>query len=132
MRLPRQASIAPNTPQIPQAAICQGVQGPCPSQKFETRPASAPTAKPGAAPIAYPEKITMSVVATTFGIAAKARRPATASAASAATRATTCDGGRDRSYQANPASRTAPRTTKLQASQLIPDLPQAPALPARA
>ena len=34
-------------------------------------------------------------------------RPAIASAASAATRATTCDGGRERSYQAKPPSRTS-------------------------
>ena len=45
---------------------------------------------------------TMSVVATTFGIGAKTSRPATASAASAATSATIRAGGRERSYQAKP------------------------------
>ncbi|MFM8889956.1 MAG: hypothetical protein ACKOGM_08280, partial [Solirubrobacterales bacterium] len=40
---------APATPVIPQATICHGVQTPWPSQKFETRPPRAPTAKPGAA-----------------------------------------------------------------------------------
>ena len=47
--------------------------------------------------------MTMSVVGLTLGKAAKAIRPAIASAASAATRATTCAGGRERSYQAKPA-----------------------------
>ena len=50
-------------------------------------------------------------------------RPAIASAASAATRATTCDGGRERSYQAKPASRTAPRIRKLASCQLIASPP---------
>ena len=49
----------------------------------------------------------MSVVGLTLGKAANAIRPAIASAASAATRATTWDGGRERSYQANPASEDA-------------------------
>ena len=61
----------------------------------------------------------MSVVGLTLGKAAKAIRPAIASAARAATRATTCDGGRERSYQAKPARRTAPRIRKLVSSQLI-------------
>ena len=56
--------------------------------------------------------MTMSVVGLTLGKAAKAMRPAIASAASAATRATTCDGGRERSYQAKPASMTAPRISE--------------------
>src|SRR5512146_1373451 len=62
--------------------------------------------------------MTMSVVGFTLGKAAKAIRPAIASAARAATRATTCDGGRERSYQAKPARRTAPRMRKLVSSQL--------------
>ena len=41
-------SAAPSTPHIPQPAICHGVHGPWPNQKFETSAASAPTAKPGA------------------------------------------------------------------------------------
>src|SRR5829696_8083501 len=61
----------------------------------------------------------MSVVGLTFGIAAKATRPAIASAASRATIATTCAAGRERSYQAKPASRTAPRMRKLAVSQDI-------------
>src|SRR6476661_4929151 len=67
----------------------------------------------------------MSVVATTFGIGASATRPATARAASAATSATTCDGGRFSSYQANPPARTRPSTRKLASSQLIPPPPAA-------
>ena len=61
----------------------------------------------------------MSVVGLTLGKAANAIRPAIASAASAATSATTWDGGRERSYQANPARRTPPRIRKLASSQLI-------------
>ena len=46
------ASAAPITPVIPQPAICQGVQGPWPSQKLLTRAVRAPTAKPGPPPSA--------------------------------------------------------------------------------
>src|SRR4051812_32503795 len=106
-------------PQSPQAAICHGVQGPCPNQKLEISAEKAPTAKPAAGPSAYPAKMTMSVVGLTLGKAAKATRPAIASAASAATRATTCAGGRERSYQPKPASRTAARIKKLTSCQLI-------------
>ena len=69
--------------------------------------------------------MTMSVVGLTLGKAAKAIRPAIASAASAATRATTCAGGRERSYQAKPPSRTAPRIRKLASSQVINLAPRA-------
>ena len=37
-------------PTRPQPAICHGVQGPWEMKKFETSAATAPTAKPGAAP----------------------------------------------------------------------------------
>ena len=67
---------------------------------------------------------TMSVVGLTLGKAAKAIRPAIASAASAATRATTCDGGRERSYQAKPASRT--RAEDQEAGQLPAHQPSPP------
>ena len=43
------AERAPAARTMPQPAICQGVQGPWPSQRFETGAASAPTANPGAA-----------------------------------------------------------------------------------
>ena len=62
---------------------------------------------PGAAPSAYPVIRTMSVVATTFGIGARTSRPATASAARAATSATNRAGGRVRSYQAKPPTTTS-------------------------
>src|SRR3954451_3275063 len=61
----------------------------------------------------------MSVVGFTFGKAAKATRPAIASAASRATKATTWAGGRERSYQAKPASSTVPRIRRLATSQVI-------------
>src|ERR671928_123674 len=54
----------------------------------------------------------MSVVGLTFGIAAKASRPTTGSAARAATTATTRAGGRPRSYQAKPAARASARRTR--------------------
>src|SRR5262249_18971079 len=117
LRVPS-ASAAPRIPQSPQAAICQGVHGPCPNQKLETSAASAPTAKPAAGPSAYPAKTTMSVVGLTLGKAAKAIRPAIASAASTATRARTWAGGRERSYQAKPPSSTAPTIRKLTSCQL--------------
>src|ERR1044072_3249654 len=66
----------------------------------------------------------MSVVGLTLGKAAKAIRPAIASAARAATSATTCAVGRERSYQAKPPIRTAARIRKLASSQLpSPPLP---------
>ena len=65
----------------------------------------------------------MSVVGLTLGSAAKAIRPAIASAARAATRATTWEVGRERSYQAKPPSRAAPRIRKLASSQLTPGAP---------
>ena len=97
---------------MPHPAISHGVHGPCPSHMLEIAAASAPTAKPGAAPTANPVISTMSVVATTFGIGVKTSRPATASAASAATRATMRAGGRERSYQAKPPTRTAARSAQ--------------------
>src|SRR5262249_51058279 len=98
--------------------------GPCPSQKFDTSPERAPTANPGAAPREKPAISVMSVVGTTFGIGEKATLPATEIAASAATSATICEGGRERSYQANPPSRVAPRIAKAAASQVIARSPR--------
>ena len=34
----------------PSRAICHGVHGPCPKNRFEASAATAPTAKPGAPP----------------------------------------------------------------------------------
>ena len=51
----------------------------------------------------------MSVVGFTFGMAAKASRPTTASAASAATAASTRAGGFSRSYHAKPAASARPK-----------------------
>jgi hypothetical protein len=44
------ASSAPLIPTSPQPAICHGVHGPWEMKKFDTSAATAPTAKPGAAP----------------------------------------------------------------------------------
>ncbi len=62
---------------------------------FDTSPVSAPTANPGTGPSAQPANSTMSVVGLTFGIAANASRPTTASADSVATSETTRAGGRE-------------------------------------
>src|ERR1700761_8130109 len=72
------ARAAPSTPVAPHPAICHGVHGPWPKKKLEARPASAPTAKPGPLPSAYPDTSTMSVVGLTLGTAAKAIRPSAA------------------------------------------------------
>ena len=109
---------------MPQPAICQGVHGPCPSQKFETSPERAPTAKPGAAPREKPAIRVTSVVGTTFGIGEKATRPATEIAASAATSATIWEGGRERSYQAKPPSSVAPSMAMAASPQLIEPAPR--------
>ena len=61
----------------------------------------------------------MSVVATTFGIGAKASRPATASAANAATSATILAGGRERSYQASPPTSTSPSSAYAVSCQVM-------------
>ncbi len=55
----------------------------------------------------------MSVVATTLGIGASTSRPATASAASAATRATRRAVGRERSYHQKPPTSTSARPVKV-------------------
>src|SRR3954466_8625046 len=60
----------------------------------------------------------MSVLGTTFGIGEKATRPATEIAARAATRATIWEGGRERSYQANPPSSVRVSTAITPACQL--------------
>ncbi len=73
----------------------------------------------------------MSVVGFMLGKAAKAMRPAIAIAARAATSATTCAGGRERSYQAKPPRITAPTMRKLAASQVTVPPPAAPRPPAR-
>src|SRR5918996_2903357 len=65
----------------------------------------------------------MSVVARTLGIGAKRSRPAIARAARAATMATIRDGGRERSYQANPPTSTATRIAIVTACQLIASPP---------
>jgi hypothetical protein len=80
---------------------------------------------PAGPPSAKPEISAMSVVGTTFGIGENATRPATASAASAAIRATICDGGFERSYQTTPATRASARSANVAASQLIALLPRA-------
>src|SRR6266550_1205535 len=98
-----QASTPPSTPAPPQPTICQGVHGPCPKKTFDASAATAPTAKPGTGPSAYPAKSAISVVGLTFGIGANAIRPTVARAASAATSESTFADGRERSYQANPA-----------------------------
>ena len=68
--------------------------------------------------------MTMSVVGLTLGKAAKAIRPTIASAVSAATSATICEGGRERSYQAKPATITPATIRKLPSCQLIARAPQ--------
>ena len=69
----------------------------------------------------------MSVVATTFGIGASTSRPATASAASAATSAIIRAVGRERSYQAKPADEDERRAARgSRACQLIGGPPVAP------
>src|SRR5215208_1242775 len=108
---------------MPQPAICHGVHGPCPSQKFETNPDSAPTANPGGPPRVKPAIRVMSVVGTTLGIGENATRPATEIAASAATSATVCEGGRERSYQANPPSSVNTRTSIAASPHLIGPAP---------
>src|SRR5215212_171357 len=65
----------------------------------------------------------MSVVATTLGIAARTSRPATASAARAATSATSRAGGRERSYQATPPTSTTPRRTTVTSCHLTSSPP---------
>ena len=60
-----------------------------------------------------------------WGSARRRAGPATASAASAATRATICDGGRERSYQANPPASTSGRARE--ARELPAHLAPAPA-----
>src|SRR3954453_2880953 len=113
------ASPAPNNPTLPQAAICHGVHGPWPKNRFDTSAASAPTANPGAPPRAKPENSTMSVVGLTLGTAANAIRPITASAASAPTSASTRALGCLRSYQANPAASATASTSSDAGTQLI-------------
>src|SRR3954452_197960 len=65
----------------------------------------------------------MSVVGLTFGIAANASRPTTASAAIAATTATTRAGGRSRSYQPKPKASAMPSRTTEAACQLMDEPP---------
>ena len=60
----------------------------------------------------------MSVVGLTLGSAVNAIRPSAAIAASVATRAITRVDGWVRSYQANPTTITAPRTSMLPRTQL--------------
>src|SRR5438067_2482925 len=60
----------------------------------------------------------MSVVGLTFGMAANASRPTTASAASAATSDRTRAGGRSCSYQRKPATSTRPSTSNEDNCQL--------------
>ena len=74
---------------------------------------------------------TMSVVATTFGIGARTRRPAIASAASAATRATKRALGRERSYHQKPATTISPSPANTAACQLIAAPRRPSAAPAR-
>ena len=59
------------------------------------------------------------MVGLTFGIAANASLPTTASAASAATTAMTRAGGRSRSYQAKPPASARARRPSEAACQLI-------------
>ena len=73
----------------------------------------------------------MSVVGLTFGIAAKASRPTTASAASAATSASTRAGGFSRSYQPKPAARASASSSIEAACQLTAPPPQRGAAPER-
>ena len=44
------ASPAPASPTPPHAAICHGVHGPWPKNRFEASAATAPTTNPGAPP----------------------------------------------------------------------------------
>src|ERR687895_154582 len=61
----------------------------------------------------------MSVVGWTLGSGANAIRPSAASAASVATSASTRAVGCERSYQAKPATRARPRTSREAASQRV-------------
>src|SRR4051794_126691 len=110
-------------PTAPHPAICHTVHGPCERKMLETIAVTAPTANPGTAPSAYPANRTMSVVGLTFGKAANASRPTTASAASAATTAITRAGGRSRSYQAKPHASATARRASEEACQLIAEPP---------
>src|SRR6187401_2985066 len=71
----------------------------------------------------------MSVVGLTFGKAANASRPTTASAASAATTATTLAGGRSRSYQPKPQASATARRASDAACQLTSAPPVAGSAP---
>ncbi|MNP36105.1 hypothetical protein D3C76_1294690 [compost metagenome] len=71
-------------PMMPKQNICQGVQGPCPKKKFETKPATAPTRNPASAPKLTPAMMTIATTGLNCGNIKKAARPATAMAANTA------------------------------------------------
>src|SRR6266540_7520439 len=82
------ASNAPAAPHAPHPSIWYAVHGPCARKKFDVNAAIIPTAIPARSPMAAPATIAITVTGCTPGTAAKSTRPAAATPASVATRAT--------------------------------------------